>query len=107
VGVWAGDDSPSKRDRQPSLCAYALRARREAAALSRKRGNKKAQFPRSATNRGRLPLQRQPSKHSNGDNLVSALNHDSCNVSVYSSVDFVNLKFVTYWTPENFVTGPN
>jgi hypothetical protein len=43
VGVWAGEDSPSKRDRQPSLFAYALRARREATALPLNRGNKKAQ----------------------------------------------------------------
>jgi hypothetical protein len=45
VGVWAGDDSPSKRDRQPSLFAYALLAVHEASATPHKRGNKKAQIP--------------------------------------------------------------
>ena len=32
MGVWAGDDSPSKRDRQPSLFAYTLLAVSEAVA---------------------------------------------------------------------------
>jgi hypothetical protein len=45
VGVWAGDDSPSKRDRQPSLLAYVLLAVHEASSTPHKRDNKKAQIP--------------------------------------------------------------
>ena len=41
MGVWAGDDSPSKRDRQPSLFAYTLVAVSEAV-VPLKRGNKKS-----------------------------------------------------------------
>src|SRR5262245_24193485 len=35
-------------------------------------------------------------QHSKVHNLVSALQQDSCNVSVYCLVDFVNRQFVTY-----------
>jgi hypothetical protein len=45
VGVRAGDSSPRKHDRQPSLFAYALLAVHEASATPHKRGNKKAQIP--------------------------------------------------------------
>jgi len=38
----------------------------------------------------------QPSKHRHGDNLGSALKNNSCSISVYGSVDFVNLQFVTH-----------
>jgi hypothetical protein len=94
VGVRAGDDSPSKRDRQPSLCAAALCARCKAAAFPLKRGNTKAQVPPPATHRGDCPCRREPTKHRHGDNLVSAQNNGNCSVSVYCSVAFVNLQCV-------------
>ena len=95
MGVWAGEDSPSKRDRQPSLVASALRTRCEAAALPLKRGNKKAQIPTLPRTEADCTGRRQPSTHSNVYNLVSALKNNSCVVSVYCAVDFVNRQFVT------------
>jgi len=77
VGVWAGDDSPSKRDRQPSLCVS-------------------AGSPSLLRTGAACTYSRQPSKYRHGGNLVSALNPNNCRVSVDLLVDFVNLQFVTY-----------
>jgi hypothetical protein len=55
VGVWAGDDSPSKRDRQPSLCVYALRARPQRSLA--KEATKKRSFLHPVTSLGLLHLQ--------------------------------------------------
>jgi hypothetical protein len=70
VGVWAGDDSPSKRDRQPSLLAWAQRARREAAALSPKKSQKSAVSPTRSRAEANGAVRSQPSRHSLVDSLV-------------------------------------
>jgi hypothetical protein len=94
VGVWAGDDSPSKRDRQPSLCASTLCARPRLS-LS-KEGTKKRRSPSLPRTGADCISSRQPAKPRHIANLVSALNSDNGSVSVYLSVDFVNLQFVTH-----------
>ena len=96
MGVWAGDDSPSKRDRQPSLCASTLCARSRLS-LS-KEVTQKRRSPRLPHTGAGCIYSRQPAKPRHIDNLVSALNPDNGSVSIYLSVDFVNLQFVTHMT---------
>jgi hypothetical protein len=96
VGVWAGDDSPSKRDRQLSLWCLGAAAMREAAALPRNRGNQKAQVPSPRHEPKPTAPAVDSLQHSNVYNLVSTLIHASCSISVYCVVDFVNQQFVTY-----------
>jgi hypothetical protein len=77
---------------------FVLCARREAAALHPKEVTKSAVFPtlpRIETDRA---VRSQPSRHSLVDNLVYKRTYDNCIVSVYCSVNFVNLQFVTYMT---------
>ena len=100
MGVWAGDDSPGKRDRQPSLFAYTLLAVSEAV-VPLKRGNKKSVAPYSQTPAGsacavRSQLSSSFTNPIEGDSLLHELDHDNWLTSVYLLADFVNLQFVTF-----------
>ena len=99
MGVWAGDDSPSKRDRQPSLCAYTLVAASEAV-VPLKRGNKKSVAPYSQTPAGsacavRSQLSSSFTNPNGGDSLLHERDHYNWLTSVYLLADFVHLQFVT------------
>ena len=96
MGVWAGDDSPSKRDRQPFLWAAALLQDVRPRCFLAKMATKKRSFPPPCHEPEPTAPAGDSLQHSNVDNPVSALNHASCSVSVYCSMDFVNRQFVTY-----------
>jgi hypothetical protein len=96
VGVWAGDDSPSKRDRQPSLLplrgAPGVRLRLFLATEV----TKKRRGPYAVTSRGRLHRQELTFQAQSCRQSGLQLNYDNGIFSVYCSIDFVNLQFVTY-----------
>jgi hypothetical protein len=98
VGVWAGDDSPSKRDRQPLFLP--MRCSQCARLLLLERGNKKSVAPDTLTPARAAcvfsrPLSSSFTKPKQGDSLLHELDYYNCFTSVYLPANFVNLQFVT------------
>ena len=76
MGVWAGDDSPSKRDRQPLFLPTVLLGVSEAV-TTLKRDNKKGVVPASLTPAGSdCALSRQLLSVLTNPNQVDSLLHE-------------------------------
>ena len=96
MGVWAGDDSPSKRDRQPSLLplrgAPGVRLRLFLATEV----TKKRRFSYAVTSLGRLHRQELTFQAQSCRQSGLQLDYENGIFNVYCSIDFVNRQFVTH-----------